>query len=251
VIGGLAGFMGGGPAGAAWGCIGAFDATMAAQMAKQALETPPPPPPPPTPDDDWGGVCEPPVDEPNMSGGPGGGDPGGDDPGTDQGGGLDGDPGDGSFGGGGCFVAGTAVATLRGAIAIEQLVASEQVWAGDPENHVPAPRALRRVIPHQSQRILSLDFGDETIRCTPPHPFFAGTWTLAGDLQPGDRVLRRDGGWQTLRAVESETLSVPVFDLAVRDLHTFYVGASELLVHNKDKVEVSEPWDEPGGDDPD
>jgi hypothetical protein len=242
VLGGLAGSLGG-PIGAIIGCAAGFDGVVASEMIDVAT-TPSPPATPPSgsggtggakPDDegDWGGVCEPPPDDT--------GDPTGTDGGTtvDPGGGED--P---TFigGGAGCFVAGTPVATPAGAVAIETLTPSTNVWAGAPERATPAePRAVRRLMEFRSTEVLDLDFGDEVIQCTAPHPFFTGEWTLAGDLMPGNRVLRRDGAWQELKAVSSARREEPVFDLNVAGIHTFFVGSLELLVHNKSRVD---PWDD-------
>jgi pretoxin HINT domain-containing protein len=238
VIGGLAGALGG-PLGAAFGCVGGFDAAMASEMIDDAYSNRANNPP--SGNDGQGGNA--PYTDPNP------GDPGNQGDDGDWGGvcGPDGDGGS-SPGGAGCFVAGTVVATPEGPIAIDTLAATRTVWAGDPDRPGAATRTIERVLTFHSTRIVELDFGDEIIRCTPPHPFFTGEWTRAGDLVAGARVKRRDGTWQVLRAVTTTDREVPVYDLTVADRHTYFVGACELLVHNKSPTHEDDPWSD-GSDD--
>ena len=78
--------------------------------------------------------------------------------------------------------------------------------------------------------MVALDFGNEVIRCAADRSFFTGVWTIAKRLKPGMRVWCRDGSWKELAAISFADEQVSGYELAVAQLHTFFVGASELLV---------------------
>lgn len=126
------------------------------------------------------------------------------------------------------FVAGTLVATPFGSIAIEHLVVSGYVWAGD--GAVSAPRPVRQLVTTET-RVIEIDVGDEVIRCARSHPFFTGEWLAAGALVPGACVQRRDGSWQQIHGVRDGGLA-RVYELTLAELHIYYVGASELGVRD-------------------
>ena len=125
------------------------------------------------------------------------------------------------------FVAGTPISTPFGPIAIEHLVAPGYVWASNLE---PVPCTPFPVRATRAAGMVALDFGDEVIRCAPDRGFFTGVWTLAKRLKPGTRVWCRDGSWKQLAAIAFGVDEVPGYELAVAQLHTFFVGTSELLV---------------------
>jgi hypothetical protein len=134
-----------------------------------------------------------------------------------------------------CFVSGTLVSTPRGLLPIEQQQLADVLYAYDQTASALARQQVTNVLHAQREEILALDFGDETIRCTPPHRFYTGTWVPAKKLRVGDVVLSRDNAWKALKQIGHEVESQPVFNLTVAGLHTYLVGRAGLVVHN-DKV---------------
>ena len=120
--------------------------------------------------------------------------------------------------------------------AIESLGVGEDVWSFDTGKREPSVRRILRTFRFDRDDLYTLDFGGELVCCTPLHRFFTGAWTPANKLSINDRVMRRDGGWQTLTAISSKVDRQPVFNFGVEDFHNYFVGQLGLLVHNEKKV---------------
>lgn len=192
-------------------------------------------------------------ESPNSSGPDDGGDDGGDYGGDDGDGGFGGadgaggSSGDGGGPGSGCFVRGTPVSTPRGPIPIDQLAVGDEVLAYDPVACAPTVQRVLKVFEFHEPEIMTLAIGGDRVQCTPNHRFFTGGWTAAKKLVVGEAILRRDGSWQTLGEITRAASPQPVFNLTVAEHHSYYVGASGLLVHNR---KDDEPPIEDGEDDP-
>ena len=78
--------------------------------------------------------------------------------------------------------------------------------------------------------------GDEIV-CTREHPFYVPVrgWAAACDLRAGDILVRSNGEYVVVEAIEHELLESPitVYNFEVEDFHTYYVGDTSVLVHNK------------------
>ena len=78
--------------------------------------------------------------------------------------------------------------------------------------------------------------GDEIV-CTREHPFYVPVrgWTAACDLRAGDILVRSNGEYVVVEAIEHELLESPitVYNFEVEDFHTYHVGSASVLVHNK------------------
>ena len=77
----------------------------------------------------------------------------------------------------------------------------------------------------------------EEIICTPTHPFYVPVkgWTVACELRAGDRLQLVNGEYVVVEQVQHEILESPVtvYNFEVADFHTYYVGDTGVLVHNK------------------
>ena len=78
--------------------------------------------------------------------------------------------------------------------------------------------------------------GDEIV-CTREHPFYVPVrgWTAACDLRAGDILVRSNGEYVVVEAIEHELLESPitVYNFEVEDFHTYHVGSASVLVHNQ------------------
>jgi hypothetical protein len=77
--------------------------------------------------------------------------------------------------------------------------------------------------------------GDDTIRCTPEHPFWVEGcgWTEAQDLHDGNLLRDAKGLLQHASCVEFARSEITVYNFEVKSGHTYFVGDNPpILVHN-------------------
>ena len=89
-------------------------------------------------------------------------------------------------------------------------------------------------------RRLIFDNGEELF-VTGEHPIYsesAGGWKEAALLEPGE-IVRKYGGTVVLRSSEKLDTVATVYNLEVREDHTFHVGSSGILVHNAYQISVA------------
>ncbi|MGA5496531.1 polymorphic toxin-type HINT domain-containing protein [Streptomyces cinereoruber] len=133
-----------------------------------------------------------------------------------------------------CFPAGTMVATEYGSRPIETIKVGDRVWSEDP---LTGKRQLRKVTDlfrRTADSLVTVHAGHDAVRATPEHPFWAvgRGWTPAERLKPGDRLKSLDGSVSSVRSVSRSDGAVEVFNFAVENDHTYFVGSGQVLVHN-------------------
>ena len=164
--------------------------------------------------------------------------------------------GEGTFGGGidggGCFTGSTTVLMADGSRRpIGELAVGDVVLGRDEVTGATDAGVIERVFVHSVGRTLTLRLLDGTdVETTSVHRFAtaAGDFVDAGSLRPGDELATRRGP-----LVVDETVDVThpatVYNLTVARLHTYFVGDSDVWVHNAKRQEEEPPDD--GGDDDD
>jgi len=160
----------------------------------------------------------------------------------------------------GCFAAGTLVATPAGATPIEALSIDQSVCSinnsgtSSEDQTIVGIETLRY---HGAMLALQMDDAS-TVSVTPNHAFCVvagvdlqsrrwpldigsdsplcnygeGRWVEAGDLRTGDS-LPSASGTRVIRNVSAASFEGDVYNIAVSRSHTYLVGPSGLLVHNK------------------
>lgn len=140
-----------------------------------------------------------------------------------------------------CFVAGTAVLTANGLVAIENIRAGDTVVAKDEETGEIAVKQVVRTFENSTEELTHVTIRTEsgtleTIDTTPQHPFYVEGkgWVEASALHIGMTVWLADGTKATVEDVSSETLdeAIAVYNFEVEDFHTYFVGHSGVWVHN-------------------
>ena len=128
------------------------------------------------------------------------------------------------------------IATAVGHIAIEAIEAGDWVWATNPETGETALKQVVQLFRNETSEWVHVTVGDETITCTPEHPFYSPVkgWTNAIDLRAGDILVMLNGEYVVVEQVQHELFenSEITYNFEVEDFHTYYVGSTELLVHN-------------------
>ncbi len=206
------------------------------------------------PDPDPGPVTHPQPD--NGDPGPNGGDPGpnGGDPGPSGGdpGPSGGDPGPSGGGGGGagCFVAGTPVHVGVGngqRMPIEEIKVASKLASCDVNSGEATQGVVSRIFTGTSAEIVAITLHDETLRCTPRHRFFTNAgWVSAIKLSRGTKIHCLDGKLREVLDLSVQPAEAPIFNLEVDRHHTYFVGKTGYLVHNRKDEDPDEGND---GDD--
>ena len=136
----------------------------------------------------------------------------------------------------GCFVAGTKVKTAEGDRNIEELQVGDEVYAYDTLTGTIALKQVDASIVHEVSQLVHVTVAGEEIVTTVEHPFYVVGYGFkrAGDLQVGENVLSLDGRIEDIEEIWTEALSetVTVYNLEVRDFHTYFVAETGVLVHN-------------------
>jgi len=137
-------------------------------------------------------------------------------------------------GGGGCFPAGTKIATPNGPTAIETLTSGDEVLAVTHEG-VTLRTTVKTIFISKNQ-VLKIKTSGGILSATDEHPVSlgGGRFRRAGDLRPGDHIVRwKDGRLvaKTVRKVSRIEGEGLVFNLQVDEPRTFV--AEGMVVHNK------------------
>jgi large repetitive protein len=120
---------------------------------------------------------------------------------------------------------------------ISQIRVGDRVLATDPTTGLTAPRPVTATIQHGGpHRMVDIDLPDHTrITATDHHPFYdADThhFVDAIDLHPGERLREPDGQTVSIAGTRVYAAGLTAYNLTVDDLHTYYAGATPVLVHN-------------------
>jgi len=100
-----------------------------------------------------------------------------------------------------------------------------------PQHDINAPVRVQYVeeVFERIGRILHLGVNGRLIATTAEHPFYVRDqgWLPAGRLQPGDQFSTLEGGWLALDFVEVTHEDQKVYNLRVREDHTYFVGTDQ------------------------
>jgi hypothetical protein len=124
------------------------------------------------------------------------------------------------------------VRTIEGPRSIESIQVGDRVLLQNPSIGLLAFQPVLAVHENDPSPTLRIAIDGETIVATGIHRFWkAGNgWTMARDLQTGDRV-RMIGSVVPILSIEADATQ-PVYDLDVAENRDFFVGKAGLLVHD-------------------
>ena len=136
-----------------------------------------------------------------------------------------------------CFIAGTIVAAKEGPKKIEDIQPGDLVWATDPDTGETELKEVKQLFRNETDEWIHITVNEEEIVCTPNHPFWVPVkgWTKACHLRAGDRLQLLNGEYVVVEQIQHELLERPetTYNFEVEGLHTYFVGESGVLVHNK------------------
>jgi hypothetical protein len=94
-------------------------------------------------------------------------------------------------------------------------------------------KEVLQTIEREADVTLKLKIGDEIIETTAEHPFYTQDgWKDAADLRVSDTLQTKAGERGKINSAEYSYQSKKVFNFAVADWQTYFVGAWAWLVHN-------------------
>ncbi|MFY7827953.1 MAG: polymorphic toxin-type HINT domain-containing protein [Flectobacillus sp.] len=134
-----------------------------------------------------------------------------------------------------CFVAGTKVASDTSGVSIERLQKGDKVWSWDLAKGKKVLQRVTNTFTKTAKKLVKLVIGQDTLYSTPEHPYYLPTekaFRSAQSLRKGMQVLLLSG---TLATVESHTqldTLTQVYNIEVAHTHNYYVGNTQILVHN-------------------
>ncbi|MCL1797928.1 MAG: polymorphic toxin-type HINT domain-containing protein [Eggerthellaceae bacterium] len=135
-----------------------------------------------------------------------------------------------------CLVAGTEVSTPKGAVLIETIKQGDAVYAFDFVLDEKVERCVVDTFIRETTELIEIVTEADTIQTTYEHPFWVEDkgWVFACDLVAGDVLRTADGSKAIVTAVSEVTLDKPVavYNFEVQGAHAYYVGTSQVLVHN-------------------
>ena len=146
-----------------------------------------------------------------------------------------------------CFVAGTAILTSAGYVAIETIQAGDKVYAHNPDTGETALKEVVQTFVNEADELIHITVNGEEIITTNEHPFYVPVkgWTAACQLRAGDRLQLVNGEYVVVEQIQHEILEAPikVYNFEVEDFHTYYVGEQSVLVHNLCTKNTTTKWD--------
>ncbi|MFI9581247.1 polymorphic toxin-type HINT domain-containing protein [Streptomyces sp. NPDC052236] len=139
------------------------------------------------------------------------------------------------------FLPGTPVLLAGGlSVPIQAVRVGDRVIATDPANGVTASRRVTQTFTtYDDKHFTRISTPVGAVTATDTHPFWLPDerrWAEAGALAAGDELRLPDGTPLKVTAVSRYTQRQTTHDLAVADVHAYYVGigSAYALVHNND-----------------
>jgi hypothetical protein len=138
-----------------------------------------------------------------------------------------------------CFPAGTPVAVKGGYKNIEDIQVGDLVWSWDQVTGDIGLKPVVAIMENESNALIKITSGSETIQATPEHPFWVGesikgNWKNADELTLEDELWLLDKRNKSIFSLDLEPQSQPVkvYNFEVAEWHTYFVGMWVMLVHN-------------------
>lgn len=137
-----------------------------------------------------------------------------------------------------CFTGDTLVATKDGDKRIDEIAVGDYVWAEDTVTGEQELKRVSKVYVKETDHLIHIGTSTgEDIQTTENHPFYTEErgWVAASKLEEGETLHTEDGDIVTVTYNRDEWLKEPVkvYNLEVEGLHTYYVTADRVLVHNQ------------------
>ena len=150
----------------------------------------------------------------------------------------------------GCFVEETEVETISCKKDIEDIEEGDYVLAENPETGEQDYKRVLSTYIYEKIILVHVFVGDEEIITTEEHPFYVEGegFVPANELKEGDILRTSNDEEINVDRIEIEYLTEPVkvYNLRVKDFHTYFVSDDSILVHNDCLADAVKKNEEPG-----
>lgn len=134
-----------------------------------------------------------------------------------------------------CFPGDTLVQTSNGCTQIKNIAVGDNVLSYDSISGIYEYKPVSQIIIGSTDTLTAITVKGETIESTPSHPYFTDSgWKSAEDIVPLDRILSCEGEYVDVIGVRTVPCQDTVtYSLCVDSFHSFAVGNTGLVVHNR------------------
>lgn len=144
-----------------------------------------------------------------------------------------------------CFTGDTPILTPSGLINIQDLKIGDKVISYNEVTKRNEEKAITNIKSHEEYDLYYIITQTDTVRCTYDHPFYVKDKgkVLSRNLRAGDILIDKDGNERRIQSIAYSIEDTEiVYDIAVEDSDTYYVGKDSILVYTEDvtKNEVKE-----------
>lgn len=142
---------------------------------------------------------------------------------------------------GNCFAASTLIKTKKGLVEIEKVKKGDLVASKDEKTHAIAWKPVTQLFQYDDDRttfelVVQRENGlPETFEVTNNHPFYVldTGWVDSGNLKQGMKLTSYKNNVFEVKSLTPLDRSPVTYNFEVADFHTFFVGNSEVWVHNQ------------------
>lgn len=140
-------------------------------------------------------------------------------------------------GGGGeaCFTSDTLVLTEMGLKPISEVKVNDKVLSYNKELNKQEFKPVLAVISHTSDKVYTIKTNKSIIMATYDHPIYTveNGLTYTSVLSVGNHLLTNNNTEEEITSIERNNNEYTVYDISVKDNHTYYVGQNSILVYNE------------------
>jgi len=140
-----------------------------------------------------------------------------------------------------CFPSGTLVATPDGYKTIESIQLNDAVWSYDHFAKKVKLQLVTDLFTNWTQYMMHIHLENSTISATRSHPFWEEEeekYLRAEELSPGMKLRCKSGDIVEVKSVNKVLTQEVTYNLEVSELHNYFVGNEEILVHNTDPPSI-------------
>lgn len=144
-----------------------------------------------------------------------------------------------------CFTGDTPILTSSGLVNIQDLKIGDKVISYNEVTKRNEEKAITNIKSHEEYDLYYIITCTDTVRCTYDHPFYIKDKgkVLSRNLRAGNILIDKDGNERRIQSIAYSIEDTEiVYDIAVEDSDTYYVGKDSILVYTEDvtKNEVKE-----------